>query len=423
MRRVIQHACVATLLAGTIELRAWMVGNGLLNVQAETAFNYSSNLQARSDGAAASYLDLHPSLAYERSGAAVKTTGSAGVTFERRLSGWVPDQTLYQGSLNLTADHTLWPSSSLRAHATYAEGYVDDLNVNARVLNRNTDLGANGDWSLGSRSKASFTTGYRLTDSERYTQQEVWNAGTTLSIMLPQDRSIFTEFNHQETSSSARFPGGARLAQQVWNYAFGVAQTFSSGTKVSVAAGYMDLHRSAEETRNGFPGQSGPTVKATVEGPFLPPSRFPKMSSRISLNYGYGQTPGLNDRGGSQFTGEAAVGWNARPFTRLELLAVRTRSLTVDALTAESTLLSASVTQTVGGSLTLATYAGYQWLTLRGTNRETEAVTAGLNADQKLGSRGRWFARLSYSFRDATSTEKASVFSQHTFRFSVTYRY
>lgn len=246
---------------------------------------------------------------------------------------------------------------------------------------------------------------------------------TGLSVMLPRDRSVFTEFSRQQTTSSARRPGAPGLDQETLNYGMGVSQSFASGTRTSLAVGYMDMHRSSRETRDGFPGQRGPTVKATIEGPFLPPRRFPKMTSRISLSYGYGQQLGLYDRGSSQLTGEVAVGWNARPYTRLELSAVRTRSLTVEALTAESTGVNASLSQTIGNQMTLSAFAGYQWLTIRGFSRNTEALVGGLTADRKLGTRGRWFARFAYAFRDATSTEKVSVFSQHTVRLSVSYRY
>ena len=414
---------MATVIGGVAELRAWTVGNGILNAQAETVFNYSTNVESRRDGSSASYLNLSPSLLYERSAAVLKTTGSAGVTFERRLSGRIPNGNLFQGNLNLTSDQSLWPTAALRARATYSEAYTDDLNVNTRVLNRYTGLGLGADWSLGSRSSATFTTEFRRTDSELFTQQDSWNIGTVLSVMLPRDRSVFTDFSRQQTTSTARRPGSARLDQETWNYSMGMAQSFASGARASLAVGYMDMHRSSQETGDGFPGQRGPTVKAQIDGPFLPPRRFPKMTSRISLSYGYGQQPGLNDRGSSRLTGEAAVGWNARPFTRLELSAARTRSLTIEALTADSTNVNASVSQTVGGKLTLAAFTGYQWLTIRGVHRDTEAFTAGLNADQKLGTRGRWFARFAYNFRDATSTEKISVFSQHTVRLSVSYRY
>ncbi len=67
----------------------------------------------------------------------------------------------------------------------------------------------------------------------------------------------------------------------------------------------------------------------TLNGPFLPAQYFPKVTSQLSLSYQDTATPGINDTATKELTGSLALGWQARPATRVSFTANRNQGLSV----------------------------------------------------------------------------------------------
>lgn len=401
----------------------WNVGPGRLTAEATATTTYQSNADARRGGGDALYVSLSPVLEFERRGAWLETRALAGVEFEHTVSGPGTDRDARRAGVNLGTVKSANPRFAPSLRTLFTESYISDLNVNARIFTRQTATAAAAEITVSPELTATLSSTYETNRAEGFTSRHSFENRGRLDSSLGGRRTLFAEVSHRVIASDGAAGGTAALDQRALNTAVGFTQGFGTATRASLGFGYLDQRRSAGETRQNSRGSSGTSVLASLEGPFLPPSLFPKLTSQLRVAYSRLENPGLLDTGDKQLTGELVVGWAARAATRLGLAAGRTRNLTVSDLTVETTHTHILVDQAVGRQTVLTATAGYEWMTVRGLVRHSEGAIATLLATRKLGSRGRWEGSFNYSYRDLNSSEQIANFAQHTGRLSTTYRF
>ncbi len=400
----------------------WTVAQGRLTAEATATSMYMSNAEARRNGAEAFTFSFAPALDYKRQSALIETSATAGVEFEHVLDGPGSDREAKRAGLTFSTAKSAGYRFTPTLRTLYTESYSNDLNVNARIFNRQTTTAAGGEMTFSPTLAGALTSTYETNRADGYAGRHSLENKGRLESALGGRRSLFAEVNHREVASDDRSAGSTALDQRALSTTLGFTQGFSTGTKASIGVGYLDQQRSTAETLLRSKGSSGATVMASIDGPFLPPTLFPKLTSMIRLAFGRLENPGLQDNGNKQLTGEVAVGWAARSTTRLGLAAARTRDLTVNDLTMERSRSVATVEQSVGNTSRLAGTLGYEWMTIRGIIRHSEGAIATFSASRKLGSRDRWESRFNYEYRDLNSSEQVANFSQHTVRLSAIYR-
>ncbi len=400
----------------------WTVAQGRLTAEATATSMYMSNAEARRNGAEAFTFSFAPALDYKRQSALIETSATAGVEFEHVLDGPGSDREAKRAGLTFSTAKSAGYRFTPTLRTLYTESYSNDLNVNARIFNRQTTTAAGGEMTFSPTLTAALISTYETNRADGYAGRHSLENKGRLESALGGRRSLFAEVNHREVASDDRSAGSTALDQRALSTTLGFTQGFSTGTKASIGVGYLDQQRSTAETLLRSKGSSGATVMASIDGPFLPPTLFPKLTSMIRLAFGRLENPGLQDNGNKQLTGEVAVGWAARSTTRLGLAAARTRDLTVNDLTMERSRSVATVEQSVGNTSRLAGTLGYEWMTIRGIIRHSEGAIATFSASRKLGSRDRWESRFNYEYRDLNSSEQVANFSQHTVRLSAIYR-
>lgn len=411
----------AALPAG---LRAeWNVGPGRLTAEATATTTYMSNVDARRGGSDAVLVSFAPALEFERRGTLLETRALAGVEFEHPLSGPGSDREAMRAGLVLSTARSAGARFAPSLRTLFTESYNSDLNVNARVFTRQSTTAAGAEMALTPDLSAAVNSTYETARAGGFTGRHSLENRGRVDAALGGRRSLFAELTHRVVASDDRGGGVAALDQRALNTTVGFSQTFGLATRASLGVGYLEQRRSAAETRLQSPGGSGANVMASLDGPFLPPALFPKVTSRLRLAYGRLENPGLQDTGNKQLTGELAVGWAARAGTRLGIAAGRTRDLAVNDLTVESTHTHVLVDQRAGSRTQFTASAGYEWMTVRGITRHSEGAVATFTATRKLGTRGRWEGRFAYDYRDLTSSEQIANFAQHTGRLSSTYRF
>jgi len=413
---------LASLLPAVVRAE-WNVAQGRLTAEATATTTYLSNTEARRGAPDALFATLSPSLEFERQSALIETHASAGVEFDRTLEGRGFDREAKRASLAFNTAQASGRRFSPSLRTLYTESYSSDSSVNAQIFTRQSSTMAGGEMTFNPSLTAELTSKYETERTEGFAGRHTFENKGRIDSALGGRRVLFTEVTHSQLVSDTTKSNSASLDQKVMNTAVGLTQGFSSGTKASLGIGYMNQQRSAAETAVSSRQGSDFNVMASVDGPFLPPTLFPKLTSRVRVAYGRLESPGLGDDGNKQLTGELAVGWAARANTRLGLAAGRTRKLSVNNLTLESSHAHVLVDQTVGAATQIAASLGYEWTNVRGLNRKSEGRLAMVSATRKLGSRNRWEGRVAYDYRDLNSSDRIATFAQHTGRFSTTYRF
>ncbi len=297
----------------------------------------------------------------------------------------------------------------------YTESTDVDQLVNDRISSKNTSLSFTGQYQSSLKTNITESASYSIADRTGYSEQKTFtnNLGFLYSGFLGE-----TNFgmNHQFTDNKST--GGdlqtVGLDQQSHSVSATLSRPLWGPVRGGVTYGYRWLDRSAQETTIGQTSQNGGYFSINLNGPFLPPAKFPKVKTNASLAYQESTTPGINDTGGKTLTGDISASWTARERTDLSISLNRSIELSASNLSVETTSATFGVTQRLGNFTGVNASVSQNWNKFRGTNREDSIFRGTLGATRSIGR--NWSLGTSYTYeKNNTDADPAA---QSTLRFA-----
>ncbi len=394
----------AVLLAPQKSLAFAEFERGAVTLQTEANLTYDSFfIGATKLGDDDYYATLHPQLKYERKAGLAEINAYAGVAFVRY------DTYKQYNSEDFSAGfHTQLPVSegsriSGVFDAAYSEANVVDEEVLARIRTKTFSTAADFRYELG--LKTSLEDNLNFNDVQRaldFSDQRTFsnNFSFAYADFLEGTTAKLTYGYTRTTSSGQNF-----LEQDLDQRTNSISGTLSRpifGPVVGEATyGYHVLDRSAQENLIGQSRISGGFFSLNLHGPFLPPSRFPKIQSSASITYQDAISPGINDFGGKTVTGDMNISWQARPRTQVAFHASRSVDLSATDLSVVNSRVALDVNQSVGLFINLQAELAYNWRNFRNLDRHDgtwQATMSGTYAFNKY-----LLAGASYTYENNTS--------------------
>lgn len=399
------------------------LGRGELSASVSATATYDSNVFGTPDALADYSATLAPRISYQRQAGLIEASANAGISFIR----YQDQQQLDADNLDAGAALRITESEVRNYSGSLSAGYREsnDLNtdLNARISTQSTTYIGRAALITGPRSNLAFNANYADTHRVGASDQQFL---TTEGLYDYKDffygNSLRLIGNYDELRSNGDNTLGIPLRQNSYMGSVGLGRALAHDTlRAGLSYGYRILNRSAAETSTGERRQSGSVITASLEGPFLPVRYFPKIKSGFALTYQNAATPGLNDSGTKELTGNLRLAWLARARTNVTFTANRSQRLSADDLTVVSTNLQLGLDQTLRYNLTGTLTAGYDWSAYRTLTRQDRTLS--FSAGLKYQFAKVWDTRLAYNFNAVTSSERASTYDRHVVSLSLSYQY
>jgi outer membrane protein assembly factor BamA len=382
------------------------IARGALLLQTTGSVTYDSYFLGSLDNDPDVIYTVFPSLRYSRKAGRASIATSAGIAFNRY------DKNTDVDSDDLRADITIGfptaPGSRLDGNfnASYNEATTVDYFLNDRVATKTFAGALAFNYQLATRVNISEALRYSSTERKSYSDQDM--LGNTLEVRYSdflRGTDLVVTHGYTYTKSSGDNFDNVALDQYANDISLGLSRPVYGKVVGTLSYGYTLLHRSSEESVYGDTSSSSSYVSLSLDGPFLPARRFPKLTSSASLSYRQPAMAGVNDSGGKFLSGNMRLAWAARERTNLHIDANRSLNLTANDYSIESTRVSGGFDERIGRSTTLSGSAGYNWTDTRGTDRSDSRLDAGLSLSRSFN---KYFsASLGYTYEqnDTTSTE------------------
>lgn len=348
------------------------------------------------------YASLHPQLKYVRKAGLAQLDGYAGVTLVRYRTYKEFNSEDFSAGFHSELPVDEGSRISGNVNITYAESKAIDYTVLDRIPTKSLGASLNLNYKLALKMGLSESLDYSNTSRRRYSDQ------STLS-----NNFAFNYFNFLEGSTLSLSHGYIRTTSSGENIlnadldqtSNSLAASFSHpivGQLIGEATyGYRVLHRSASESFLGQTRQKGSFYTLSLKGPFLPPSRFPKLQSSASITYEDARSPGINDLGQKTLEGNLGISWAARERTQVSLNAHRSIDLSATDISVVNTQASLSVEEKIGIATHLQGVIGYSWRDYRGVNRSDRTLDASLTASHQLTH--FWSTGATYTYQKNTT--------------------
>lgn len=405
------------LAVGSIPL-----GRGEISLGASATANYDSNLSGRRDSADDYYGTFAPRISYMRRAGKIEADANASISVQRYM-----DHKEFN-SENVTADASLrlseksFQNISGAVSVSYIESYSADIDVNARIKSAGTSVTARGGLVTGPRTSFSFNGSYSNFNRVGASDQEILSSGGEFSYKgFLDDTTLSFIYGYTRAMSSGENLLGADLDQSSHSFSVALSRALYRGVSGQISYGYRILDRSAAETTTRQTKQKGSFITATVDGPFLPRRIFPKITSHASVSYQDAQTPGVNDPGQKQISGDIGLSWEARPATTISLDTTRSQRLSSTDLTVVSSGVSAHLTQQLRYNLNGSVGARYNWESYRGIARKDEILA--LDSSLSYSFARSWTSAATYTYTSNSSTVAVSDFARHLVSINVGYTF
>ncbi len=398
------------------------VGRGELSAGVDSMATYDSNLTANSQGVSDYYGSLTPNISYTRKAGQINANADFGVSFERYV-----DETQYNdNNINTDFDLHLDPdvSETLTGslHAGYHEGSQIDSDLNTRVRMRTASFSGQSILITGPRTSVETSVGFSDDLRSAGSNQQNATAGTYFDYRgFLEDTTLRLSYDFSYTHSSGDNILGADLDQTSHDFLVGLGHPIYEDIMGRINAGYRILDRSARETTTGDTNENGVIFNATIDGPFLPGSLFPKLRSHFSISYESAPSPGINDPGDKTIQGSIGLSWQARPGTSAKVDFSRSQRLSASDFTVVTDTFEASVDQKLRYNLTGSIGLNYNVDSFRGVNREDKRFSA--FGSLKYTFATNWSASASYTFESVRSNQRMSTYDRDVVTLGVSYRY
>ncbi len=408
-RRHALRALLPLLLASAATTTSYgfaEIARGSLLFQTNASATYDSYFLGTIDNAPDTTYSLYPSLRYIRNAGRGTITASTGVAFNR----YEKNQDLDSDDLraNLQIDLPTVEGARFKGNIglDYNEATIVDVYVNDRVVTQTFSGNLAFEYRLSDRTNLRESFGYSNTTRELYSDQEMLSNQVALTykgFLRGTSLTALHDMNFTNTTGDV-FTGGVGLDQQSHNFSLGLSRPLYGEVNGSLNYGYSILRRSAQETASGETKSTSSYISLSIDGPFLPRKRFPKLTSSASLSYSQPATAGRNDEAGKFFSGNLSLTWSARERTKLSIQASRSMDLSLTDLSIENNRVSAGFDQQFGRSTNLTGNAGYAWQTTRGTDREDRIIDANLQLSRTFNKYLTVGAGYTYQNNDTFSS-------------------
>ncbi|MEO7412330.1 MAG: outer membrane beta-barrel protein [Opitutaceae bacterium] len=413
MKNLFLAASVYVAAASAMSIAASIpMGRGEVSLSASASGTYDSNVEGRRGADDDYYGTFSPRASYIRRAGKIEVDANLSLSIFRYL-----DHKEFN-SENIAADASVHlspkvsPNFSGSFNIGYTESYAVDLDVNGRVKANTTSISVQTGLVTGPRTQLSFTAGYTNSDRIGASDQESFNGGASFNYNGFLDgTNLGLSYGYAQAESSGANIYGVGLDQKSHSFSASLSRGIYRDVTGRVGYGYRWLSRSAAETVAGSRNQNGSFITAGIDGPFLPRGLFPKIKSHASFSYEDAQTPGINDVGGKQITGDIGLTWEARQSTSVSLATSRSQRLSSTDLTVVSSNVHASITQQLRYNLSGTAGVTYNWESYRGLSRKDKIFSFTSGVDYSFGR--SWSTSASYIYTSTSSTQTISDFSKH----------
>lgn len=274
-------------------------GRGELSATLTGTVTHDSNLFGTPDPVADSSLLFVPRLNYTRKSGRIEADANVGISVIRYLDQDQLDADNLDGSVTLRVTEADFRNYSGLLSALYRESSDLNIDVNARLNTRTTVLTARSALITGPKSNVAVSGNYTDTRLDGGSDQQILNTEALYDYKdFLRGNSLRLVASYDELHSSGDNDLGVPINQDSYVLSAGLGRSlYHEKLRAGISYGYRVLNRSAAEAAaTGGPLQrSGYVVGASIEGPFLPERRFPKVVSLISLSYQDAATPGIYD--------------------------------------------------------------------------------------------------------------------------------
>lgn len=400
------------------------VGKGEVILAATASATYDSNVSGNRNSGEDYYGTFAPRISYLRRAGKIEADASAGFTSTRYLDHKEFDSDNPSGNLTLRLSEKSFENISAAVSANYRETYAINPDLNARIESTTTTFSTRLGLVTGVRTSLSLHGSYSNSEHSGViaSDQEFWTGGGAFNYSDFIGRNtLILSYDYTNAKSSGNNLRGADLNQNSHLFSVGLSRPLYHEVTGRVSYGYRILNRSAAETNAGITRQTGTVLSAGIDGPFLPHRLFPKIKSRASISYQEATTPGINDPGTKQVTGDASLSWEARETTSVSLGVSRSQRLAVTDISVVSTTARLALQQKLRHNLSGSVGANYVWNTYKGIARSDEVLSYDAALNYLFAH--DWTASASYRYQSAKSDQRISEFVRHLAILSLGYTF
>lgn len=415
--------CLAALSSSAIA--SIPLGRGEISLDAEASVTYDSNLLGRQSSDDDVYGTFAPRISYSRRAGIIGADVSARIAAERYVDHKQYNSDNVSANASLTLSEKSFQNISGSLTASYIESYQIDQDINTRIKTHATSFDGQLGYTTSPRThldtKASYSNTQRAGNAA--SDQEFFDGGLDFAFSgFLDDTGLHLSYDYTRATSSGNNARGAEIDQNAHLFSVGVSRPLYHDVTGRINYGYRILNRSAAETPTGDQRQTGTVFSASLQGPFLPAARFPKLKSHLSISYENAKTPGVNDQGASkQVTGDLGLTWEARETTSVSINASRSQRLASNDLTAVTTTAQLGLQQKLGYSLSGSLNAGYTWNSYQTVARSDEVFSVDGSLNYTFAQ--NWSASGSYRYQNSTSGFTVADYERHVATLSVSYHY
>jgi hypothetical protein len=387
------------------------VARGSLTLTTTGRVAYDSNLVGHASGQGDTVFTLAPTLNYNRAVGLGTISASAGVAINRYADLTAFDSEDLSASLRIS----LPTPDGARQQGGFSAGYTDksdiDDTVGDRIRAKTWNAGFAGTYRAGPRVDLRGNFNYTDTTRDTYTDRTQWSAGLGFDYTdFLGGFGLEGDYRYSDTQSSSFLSIGA-IDQTSHGVSSGLFYRFVNGLRASANAGYRWIKRGASETAAGKTSNNSMTFGLHLNGPFLPPSRFPKLTSSFSIGIEKGQTLGLNDNGSSTVVGGLGLSWQARERTALTVNLSRTQGLSTANESSVDNTVSLGLSQRIGDRTSLSASLGQDWSSYPVSHRSSRHTRGALNLGYSLNR--HWQTGAAYALTFARGSGTARDYDRH----------
>lgn len=400
------------------------VGRGEISLSANVSATYDSNLEARRNSPDDFYGTFAPRVSYTRKAGKIEATAEAGISFLRYLDHPEYDTDNTTASVGIQLSEASFQNISGSLNASYTESFDVNPDLNARIKSKTTTFAGAVGLVTGTRTSVNFNGSYSNSENDGVlaSDQRMLMGGANFNYQdFLDNTTLILSYEYTSTDTSGDNMLGTDLDQTSHHYSVGLSRPLYREVTGQINYGYRTLNRSAAETATGVTEDGGTVLSASIDGPFLPPRLFPKIKSHFSIAYQDATSPGINDPGSKQITGDLSLTWAAREGTTVTIGIDRSQRLAVSDVGVVTTSARASVSQQLRYNLSGSFGANYIWNTYRGIGRSDEilSIDGGLNYEFARS----WNASASYTYQSTTSDLRFAEYVRHLAILSLGYRF
>lgn len=398
------------------------VGRGEISLAASASATYDSNVSGRRNAGDDYYGTFAPRISYIRRAGKIEADADASISVQRYVDHKEFNSENVSANASLKLSQKSFQNISGSLNVSYVESYAADIDVNTRIKSAGTTVSAQGGLVTGPRTSFSFNGSYSNFNRVGASDQKSVGGGGSFSYKgFLDDTTLSLIYGYTQALSSGDNFLGADLDQTSHSFSVALSRALYRDVTGQLSYGYRILNRSAAETATRQTSQKGSFITATIEGPFLPRRVFPKIKSHASISYQDAQTPGVNDTGNKQISGDLGLTWDARPSTTVAVNTTRSQRLSTSDLTVVSSGVNAHINQQLRHNLSGSIGAAYNWESYRGIARKDEILA--LDGSLNYSFARSWTSSASYIYTANSSTALISDFTRHVVAINVGYTF